>query len=1103
MGTMASPPTGTVSLVFTDIQGSTALWEFFGKDFQSSLMQHNDLFRAAIAQFGGYEVKTEGDAFMVAFQDASAAVQMCLSMQRQLHAAAWPKSFDDPAVSHLSGQSSDELFHGLRVRMGVHTGTPECRPDPVTGRMDYFGRMVNRAARVGGAGHGGQILMSNATWEALGARFDGDAAVTELGRHSLRGMKRVETLRQILPNPLAERKFPPLKTLNQGKTNIHSVVDSFLGRSAELSELGGRIAQGHRLISLLGPGGIGKTRLAQRFGENQFGTFAGGVWFCDLTGARDLPGIVSAMSVSLRLPLTKGDPIKQISSALGEYGRSLIILDNFEQVVQFAPETIAQWLSLAPEAIFLVTSRTLLRIAGESVLYLEPLPRSEAVNLFFERGTAVFPQLERTEQSERTVSDIVVRLDCMTLAVELAAARVRMLSLEQILTRLSESLTLLGNGRRDHTSRQSSLRAAIDWSWQLLGPAERTVLAQMSVFRGGCTLDAVEAIVELSDIDDPPLLMDVVGALVDHSLLRRVEPIENHVRYQMLECIRLFAHEKLGDAFERTALAHAEFYGSLGAQELLESLDTNGGVKMRALLRIERQNLLVTVQEATVVSCPDIVAKSVLAVCVEYSMRGPIMDGVALLEKALSWTVSPEIQCQLLYRLGWFLHLAGNNDEALRQQERALELSQALGDKRSECNIVGNIAWLHREHGRSTQAKEHYLQAISIAREQGYRSLEGVNIGSLANLIRDQGNIELAREHYEEALGIAREIGDREAESITIGNLAWLHLDNGHFIAALEYFSQALRIAIEVGNRRGEGITLANIAGVQRAQTSLTEAMNNYTQALKIAREVGNRRGEGITLANIGDIQHKQGLYEASIQNLTAALSIAREVGDRKGESITLATFGAVQHDQGLHEAAVKSLTEALSISQQVGDSKNEGFVRTKLGMLYRNIGRFDEAKEQFELALEIVQATGSIPEQGKIIGNLGDLMMSNGDFEIAEKYLEQAISGCANAYPLESGIFGGSLALIRAHQGRFDEAHSLLDDGENQIRGVSKWELVKLLCKRFQVDCIKGDPNFSVWLDEAEAIAKELGASEASELGRMMAHAREVRPKRPPPQDS
>ena len=1063
MGAMDSPPTGTVSLVFTDIQGSTALWEFFGKDFQRSLMQHNDLFRAAIVQFGGYEVKTEGDAFMVAFQDAFAAVQMCLSLQKQLHAAAWPERFEDPAVSPFSGQSSDGLFHGLRVRMGVHTGTPECRPDPVTGRMDYFGRMVNRAARVSGAGHGGQILMSNATWEALGARFDGDAVVTELGDHSLKGIERVETLRQILPYPLAERKFPQLKTLNQGKTNIHSVVDSFLGRTAELSQLGARIAQGERLISLLGPGGTGKTRLAQRFGETQLDTFSGGVWFCDLTEARDLPGIVSAMSVSLRLPPTNADPMRQLSSALRAYGRTLIILDNFEQLVQFAPETITQWLSIAPEAIFLVTSRSLLRIAGESVLYLDPLPRPEAVDLFFERGTAVFPQLERTEQSERIVSDIVVRLDCMTLAVELAAARVRMLSLEQILTRLSERLTLLGNGRRDHSSRQSSLRGAIDWSWQLLGPAERAVLAQMSVFRGGCTLNAAEAIVDLSHIDIPPLLMDVVGALVDNSLLRRVEPIANHIRYQMLECIRLFAYEKIGDKFERTALAHAEFYGSLGAQELLEALDTAGGVEVRALLRLERQNLLATVQESTVASSPDTVANCVLAVCEEYSMRGPIMDGVALLEKALSWTVSPEIQCQLLYRLGWFLHLAGNADEALGQQKRALELSQALGDKRTECNIVGNVAWLHREHGRSTQAKEHYLQAISIAQEQGYRSLEGVNIGSLANLIRDQGDIELAREHYEEALGIAREIGDRQAESITIGNLAWLHLDNGHFTAALEYFSQALRIAIEVGNRRGEGITLANIAGVQRAQTSLTEAMNNYTQALKIAREVGNRRGEGITLA----------------------------------------TIGAVQQDQGLHEAAAKSLTDALSIAQEVGDSKNEGLVRTKLGLLYRTVGRFNEAKEQLEIALATVQTTGSIPDQGRIIGNLGDLIMSSGNFEVAEKYLEKAISGCANTYPLESSIFGGSLAVIRAHQGRFEEAQSLLDEGEDQIRSASKWEFVKLLCKRFQVDCIKGDANFSVWLDEAEAIAKDLSASDTSELGRMMAHAREARSKRSPSRGS
>lgn len=907
MLSMSLPPTGTVSLVFTDIQGSTELWEFFGEDFQGFLKRHNDLFRAAIVQFGGYEVKTEGDSFMVAFQDALAAVQMCLSMQEQLHSEAWSVRCDEPAVSRFVGQTSDGLFQGLRVRMGVHTGSPNCRPDPVTGRMDYFGQMVNRAARVGGVGHGGQILMSNATWEALGARLGGDAVVVELGEHSLKGMERVENLRQILPGSLAGRRFPPLKTLNQDKTNIHRPLDSFLGRNAELDELERRVLKGERCISVLGPGGTGKTRLAQRFGMNQLGSFSGGVWFCDLTEARDLAGVVSAMSVALQFPLTKGDPMTQVSTALKEYGRALILLDNFEQVVDLAPETIGQWVKLAPEAVFLVTSRTLLRIAGESVLYLEPLPPFEAVNLFFERGITVFPQLKRTPEAERIVSEIVARLDCMTLSVELAAARVRMLSLEQILERLSERLNLLGDGRRDHGSRQASLRGAIDWSWQLLNPTERTVLAQLSVFRGGCTLEAVEAIVDLSDIEDPPLLMDVVGALVDHSLLRRVEPLSNHVRYQMLECIRFFAEEQLGVSIAQAALAHAEFYSSFGSPKFLESLDTSRGVRLRELLRLERQNLLTTAQEPTVSTSPDIVAKCVIAVCVEYSMRGPFMDGVALLQRALVWPVSPEIRCQLLYRLGWLLHLAGNAEEALVQQEQALSLCQTLGDKRHECNIVGNLAWLHREHGRRIEAKEHYSRAIRIAREQGYRTLEGVNIGSLANLISEEGDIDLARQHYEEALAISKEVGDRQAESINLGNLAWLHRDNGRFVDALEYFAQALNIAREVGNRRGEGITLANIAGVQRAQTSLAEAMQNYSHALNIAREVGNRRGEGITLASIADIQDEQGFHEVAVQNLTIALSISREVGNKKGEDLAL----------------------------------------TKLGVLQRKLGRFDEAKEQ------------------------------------------------------------------------------------------------------------------------------------------------------------
>ena len=335
---MSEVPTGTVTLVFTDIQGSTSLWEYLGVDFKSVLDQHNELFRSAIKEFNGYEVKTEGDGFIIAFRCGVEAVSMCLAMQVRLQAKEWPDSFNDEAISDFAGATEDGCFRGLRVRMGVHTGTPVSQRDPVTGRMDYFGSMVNRAARVGAVGYGGQLVVSGATWEAVASQLPKGTAIEDLGEHALKGFERREYLRQLLPAELSERSFPRLKTPNLKNTNLPTRLDSFFGREPEIYDLKRRIADGQRLITVLGAGGTGKTRLAQRLGGTQLGSFPGGVWFCDLSEARSSAEILTSMGASLEVPLTSRDPEFQLASALLGLGRVLVILDNFEQVVAAASE---------------------------------------------------------------------------------------------------------------------------------------------------------------------------------------------------------------------------------------------------------------------------------------------------------------------------------------------------------------------------------------------------------------------------------------------------------------------------------------------------------------------------------------------------------------------------------------------------------------------------------------------------------------------------------------------------------------------------------------------------------------------------------------------
>ena len=317
-------PTGSVALVFTDIQGSTRLWEALGGDFEAVLAMHDAIMRECILACRGYEVKTEGDAFMVAFNEARPAVAMCLAMQERLHAAEWPEALNDEAVSDLAGTTKDGLFCGLRVRMGVHTGTPDCLLDPVTGRMDYFGRMVNRAARVGGVGHGGQLVVSQATREDVGTGgLPEGTAIEDLDKHALKGLEQREHLWQLLPAVLAGRSFPRLKTPNLKKTNLPTRLDSFFGRELEIKDLKERINAGQRLITLLGAGGTGKTRLAQRLGGTQLASFPGGVWFCDLSEAHSKANILGAMGAALEVSLTQRDPEAQLADAVLVRGRVL------------------------------------------------------------------------------------------------------------------------------------------------------------------------------------------------------------------------------------------------------------------------------------------------------------------------------------------------------------------------------------------------------------------------------------------------------------------------------------------------------------------------------------------------------------------------------------------------------------------------------------------------------------------------------------------------------------------------------------------------------------------------------------------------------------
>ena len=768
-------PTGTVTFLFTDIERSTELLEQTGDRYPELLSQHRQLLRSSWDDRGGHEFGTQGDSFFVVFDQAKEAVHSALGAQLALAQHDWPDG------------------RQVRVRMGLHTGEPA-----LTGE-GYVGIDVHRVARICSAGNGGQVLISRATRELLGEDLPDGASLRDLGEHRLRGLTQPQRIYQLLAPGLAT-DFPPLRTVDRGPETLPIQPTALVGREEEIEEAWKLLrAPDVRLLTLTGPGGTGKTRLALQVATELAVEFTDGVAWVELATLSD-PKLVPA---TIAHALDLGERAEEVVPTLKDHMRSrrlLLVLDNFEQVIGAAP-LLVDLLASAPACKALVTSRTALDVSIEQELPVPPLSQYESVALFAARARSANRDFRLTPEITPAVTEICIRLDGLPLAIELAAARTRSLSPQAILARLDQRLALLTGGARDLPDRQRTLRGAIDWSYRLLTEGEQVLLSRSGVFVGGFSLEAAEH--AFVGIEGPDEILDGLDSLVAKSLLRPVEGVDGEPRFHMLETIRDYALERLEEMGQTAPmqLCHASYFLGLA----------------------EEANRKLAGEEHT------------------YWLRRLDAD-VDNLRAALAWSVENdeiELGLRLASSLERFWEARGHAAELRRWFEVALAQPSAAPARvrASALLVAGRLTMLLSDYRRAQPLLD---EAVSRFRESGDRGGLAAGLGSLGWISMMQGDFDRAQALCEEATAVARDLGDKMILSRVLNNLGGVFGEKGDHEAAARVFTESLAVHRELGSPRLP-IALCNL-GLSLLRTGdYEEGRVVIEEAVERAREMGTR----------------------------------------------------------------------------------------------------------------------------------------------------------------------------------------------------------------------------------------------------------------------
>jgi predicted ATPase/class 3 adenylate cyclase len=910
---MNTPPSGTVTFLFTDIDGSTRLAQRYPEAMPALLRRHNEILIQAFQVCNGFVFQIVGDSFSAAFHSAGDALNAAVSAQKLLYDEAW-----SPAP--------------IKVRMGIHTGAAQLINDVLqTGYSGYATLALTQ--RIMSAGHGGQILLSSATRELVRDALPANSDLLDLGEKRLKDLLRPEHLYQLNAAGLPAR-FPPLKTLDSFPNNLPIQLTTFIGREHEIAEVKQEL-ESHRLVTLTGSGGTGKTRLSLQVAADMLEKFEHGVWFVELAPLTDpelIPQtILSAMSVQEQQGKT---PLNLLEEYLHNK-KSVIVLDNCEHLIESSARLANALLNAAPALKIMASSREALGVKGELAYpvpslklpdikhlpILEQLSQYEAVRLFIDRASLVSPRFNVDENNAPFIAQICCRLDGIPLAIELAAARVKMMSVEQISARLDNRFRLLTGGARTALPRQQTLRALIDWSYDILTEPERLLLCRFSVFAGGWTLDAAEEVcvgqdailsgeaVSKDDISSYDVL-DLLTQLVNKSLVVVIEHSQSgETRYRMLETIRQYAREKLLEVGGGEAIRdqHLAYFVKLIEQAEPELYHSN-----------------------------------------QVFWLNKLEDEIDNFRTAVEWALAKDVESGLrIAAIPWRFWLGRTYlQEVNKWLKQLLEQYKAINALHAQALAIHSLCRFRQ--GDFSETIKLAKQSLEMARTLSDKQTEALSLAFLGVFMVAQGTVGDGTPLLEQALAIYRLLRDKVGQADTAERLA---INNNDMERAIAYTKESLALARELGDLSGMVFRLCWLSRLMFWTGDFISPIAWLEEALSISRQLGNQRSELDVIHTYGDLSYWQGNYPQAITHFENLIQLSEKIGDHYQGLWAQVKLAYTVLRQGEIKQAHEMFSESIQNTQKAGLTIALVFAVEGLASLYVSQGRPERAARLFAWA--------------------------------------------------------------------------------------------------------------------------------------------------------